>query len=118
MLRGALWEWTDLVERETRTRPAIDDTVWLYNERASLSVLAGAVWRTGGTAFEEYEHEKRHGARGRCDVHLALDARAFVCEAKQCWASAGATAHPGARVASALSSARKLVTCGMCRAIS
>jgi hypothetical protein len=41
------------------------DLPWWYNERASISVLAGAAWGTGGLAFEEYSEDKKARMKGQ-----------------------------------------------------
>ena len=41
------------------------DLPWWYGERASTSVLAGAAWRIGGLAFEEYREDKKTGRKRR-----------------------------------------------------
>src|SRR5262245_34034370 len=48
-----LWEWTSVIERVVRVWYQ-DDVPWWYNERASLSLFAGAIWKVGGIAFEEF----------------------------------------------------------------
>ncbi len=67
------------------------DVPWWYNERASLSVFAGAIWQCGGIVFEEFSEEKlyasRRGARrkiypGRCDIFFSVGSKEFVAEAK------------------------------------
>lgn len=92
------------------------DAPWWYGERASLSILAGAVWRSGGVAFEEYSEDKlhvpHHGAQkmpysGRCDLFFQLAGKEFVVEAKQGW-SGGTTDHDLApRIQQSLRAARK-----------
>jgi hypothetical protein len=43
-----------------------EDAPWWYNERAILSLFAGAVWRSKGWAFEEYSTSKKFlTSRGR-----------------------------------------------------
>jgi hypothetical protein len=37
------------------------DCPWWYNERTSISTLAGAVWASGGIVLEEYTSKKRRG---------------------------------------------------------
>lgn len=70
------------------------DVPWWYNERASLSLFAGAVWLKDGWAFEEYSTQKRLAKwkkrgkthPGRCDIQFGLSDRiTFVAEAKQAW---------------------------------
>ncbi len=61
------------------------DAPWWYNERASISQLAGAVWLCDGWAFEEFGTEKTSALNGRCDIAFGLGRRNFWGEAKQCW---------------------------------
>jgi hypothetical protein len=74
-----------------------DDVPWWYNERASLSVLAGAVWKVGGIAFEEFSTKKRKKQRkkglgklylGREDLYIKIGDHHFIAEAKQIWSGA------------------------------
>jgi hypothetical protein len=71
-----------------------DDLPWWYNERASISVLAGAAWKTGGLAFEEYTADKRTGKKrhpkysGRIDLYLKVKEEQFIAEAKYYWSGA------------------------------
>jgi hypothetical protein len=67
-----------------------DDVPWWYGERASLSLFAGAIWKAGGLAFEEYASDKRLGNkvgpyRGRADLYFQFNRRGFVAEAKKAW---------------------------------
>lgn len=67
------------------------DAPWWYNERASVSFLAGAVWKYGGWAMEEFSADKLSAERrkkkysGRCDIAFGIDGHDFWGEAKQCW---------------------------------
>jgi hypothetical protein len=63
------------------------DVPWWYNERASISVLAGAAWRIGGFAFEEYGEDKKTGP-GRVDLYLRVKRQQFIAESKFCWSGA------------------------------
>ncbi len=58
-----------------------------YNERALLSVFAGAVWRTGGHAFEEFSETKLKGmtkkeSSGRIDLWFETSGGEFRAEVK------------------------------------
>lgn len=75
-----------------------DEASWIFNERASLSMFAAAVWRAGGIALEEYSIEKRlisrrRGAKrsrrstGRCDLWFCINKHDFIVEAKPSWPS-------------------------------
>jgi len=63
-----------------------EDCAWWANERASVGILAAAVWMSGGVALEEYSTTKvrkeNHGA-GRCDLFFTVGKNKFACEAKQ-----------------------------------
>lgn len=79
-LRPVLEKWIS-VNRELAVHWAsAGDAPWWYNERALISVFAGAVWRTGGHAFEEYSTEKRGDRReswGRVDLEFAAGRQEF-----------------------------------------
>lgn len=71
-----------------------NDAPWWYNERALLSLFAGAVWRCReGWAFEEFTTDKwkstkrgkRKKSKGRGDIMFGIGKWGFVAEAKQCW---------------------------------
>ncbi len=70
---------------------------WLYKERASISILAAAVWKSGNVALEEYSTIK--GAtdgtikKGRCDIYFTAGKEGFAGEAKHVWISAGKSIH-------------------------
>jgi hypothetical protein len=92
-LEDVLWEWVALQERFARLENW-KDVPWWYNERASLSGFAGAVWRAGGLVLEEYITEKRDISSakdrkfqsvGRSDMYLVVSRSWFIVEAKQCW---------------------------------
>jgi hypothetical protein len=92
VLEETLWEWTIAQERSSRLW-GWDDVPWWYGERASLSVLAGAIWRTGGIALEEYTVDKSHRRddgqkglmQGRNDLYFRIGRSDFVLEAKAVW---------------------------------
>jgi hypothetical protein len=92
------------------------DVPWWYNERASLSIFAGAVWQCGGIAFEEFSQEKlfasRRGTRripysGRCDIFFEIGSREFVAEAKPGWSGGTPNQDPAPRIRKRLLEARK-----------
>jgi len=91
-LKGILNEWIDANIRLVREWR--EDVPWWYNERASISVLAGAVWLKGGLAFEEFAEDKSSGQkghpkyRGRIDLYLKVGEQQFIAEAKWCWSGA------------------------------
>lgn len=75
------------------------DCPWWYNERATLSSFAAAVWKTGGVALEEYCTDKgkpHHSWAGRCDLFIGTKSnRYFACEAKQVWCAIGRMGQKG-----------------------
>ena len=92
-----------------------DDCPWWYNERATLSFLAGAVWRAGGWAFEEFTAGKQAATTrskpsvrtGRCDINFGVGDSEYVGEAKQCWPLLGTSANPSREVVSSLEAAER-----------
>lgn len=85
--------WTELQECGARTL-GTGDAPWWYNERASLSIFAGAIWRSGGYVIEEHATDKaiRRGAvgrprhsRGRGDIYFRFSRKHYIGEAKQLW---------------------------------
>jgi hypothetical protein len=71
-----------------------DDAAWWYNERAILSLFAGAIWSSNGWAFEEFATTKRErvatkrkhrrdGARGDLEFWWPSSNKYFQCEAKR-----------------------------------
>ena len=65
-----------------------DDAPYWYNERANVSFLAGAIWRCGGMALEEYSSDKIWAAEdypGRTDLWFQYDGKEYVAEAKIAW---------------------------------
>ncbi len=90
-LRPVLNRWTAL-NRQLGERWSKDGNApWWYNERALISVFAGAVWQSDGYAFEEYSETKRGKKRpyaGRIDLEFVAGQYEFRAEVKQCWLAA------------------------------
>jgi len=121
-LRGLspiLKTWTLLLDDYCRSS-AYEDNPWFYNERATLSTLAGAAWRLSGwTALEEYATSKWGGKpkaggvesgsvrAGRCDLHVAHRSKAFAIEAKHAWQPIGQPADPVGRMDAAIKAATR-----------
>lgn len=64
------------------------DATWWNNERATLSVFAGAIWRCQGLVMEEFATEKTMRSEskvGRCDITFRIKQKVFLGEAKQQW---------------------------------
>jgi hypothetical protein len=80
----------------TKTWRANKKVPWWYNERAAVGVLAGAVCRcrNGFYAFEEFieqkhrTHDPSKKYKGRVDLHINLQGKEFIAEAKICWPKA------------------------------
>lgn len=88
-------EWILAHERFARINPG--DAAYWYTERANIGVLAGAAWRCGMVALEEYQAVKtKQSAKsrsdprtwmGRCDLWLAREKHQEIIEAKFKWLS-------------------------------
>ena len=92
-LRPILRKWIALNRQLSVRWSSVGDAPWWYNERALISVLAGAVWQSGGYAFEEYSDTKRGKRRpyaGRIDLEFVIGQHEFLAEVKQCWLAATA----------------------------
>lgn len=66
------------------------DHFYWYNERANISALAGAAWRSKCSAICEFQHNKKRGDEtylGRCDLFIQSKERDFYAEAKREWVS-------------------------------
>ena len=99
-LHPLLTAWVELIQDYCRCDD-YDDNPWWYNERASLSTLAGAAWRKPGWyALEEFSTTKRgviagqviedgSVVNGRCDLYVSHGSSNFAFEAKQVWQSIG-----------------------------
>jgi len=86
-----LWEWCGIQERYGRLSNW-KDVGWWYNERASVSLLAGAAGRAGAITLEEYFTDLAQTRRRprkykyvRQDVYLNIAHSEYVGEAKQIW---------------------------------
>ena len=90
------WEWKDFP--------------WWYNERASLSVLAAAVWKTKGIAFEEFSSPKKKRKvkySGRNDLYILTGKKEFTVEAKNLFVAAFSRNGSRARIVQKLKQAVK-----------
>jgi len=89
-LGPVLKEWTRIIGEYCAVME--DDVPYWHNERADVSILAGAVWRRGGICLEEPATRKARGRSkrpGRADLLFALDGRYYVGEAKRTGATLG-----------------------------
>lgn len=81
-----LKNWLDI--NDDYWRKYKDDALFYYNERASISILAGAIWRNGDCAMEEFSSLKgssRNTRLGRVDLWFMLGDQEYIVEAKQRW---------------------------------
>lgn len=82
-----LQEWINNILIYCRFWRKKDAPYW-YNERATLSTFAGAVWKAGGFALEEYRSTKRRGekrTKGRIEIYFRWLGKDYAGEAKQLW---------------------------------
>ena len=87
-LEPLLHKWIDLNNGYCKAFPG--DSLYWYNERATLSSLAAAVWKGNGYALEEYRTDKRFGKDqwpGRSDLWFSWGKTDYLVEAKQIWSS-------------------------------
>jgi|GEM_PF-1333562 len=83
-------EWLLCTERYCRVS-AGEDAPFIYTERANIGILAGAAWRCGRIALEEFQYEKREKRKkwdGRADLYIASEKNGEeLIEAKFGWMS-------------------------------
>ena len=109
VLRPVLEQWIALnLDRSGWGR----DAPWWYNERASLSQLAGAIWSIdSGWAMEEYSAAKDGGASSHGRVDLALQVGRFtaIAEAKILWPGRVSANRYGDKLSSTMKTAHSRV---------
>lgn len=85
-----LEEWILCTERYCRVA-AGEDAPFIYTERAHIGLLAGAAWRCGRIALEEFQYKKGRRNKkkwnGRVDLYLASESTEEMIEAKFAWLS-------------------------------
>jgi hypothetical protein len=108
-----LEEWIRLNGLLARSWADVGDVPWWYNERASISLLAGAIWNSrrssGDYAFEEYasvKRKERKNCAGRLDLEFCFSKQHFVAEAKQCWIPISKGGDNARRIKDALARAK------------
>ena len=110
-------EWQNLMEVLTKEWKR-DDIPWWYNERAWVGVVAGAAWRTGAQAFEEYsdtkivycKKRKPRKKSGRVDLWLGVGTKEYLIEAKHVEVNADGTKRL-TKIKASLAAARSAVSC-------
>jgi len=115
-LRPVLDAWINAVHRYCKLQEH-DDAPWWFNERASLSTLAGAAWSLPDwAALEEYATTKKRvmpkdkvdegglspERNGRCDLLILGKSTNFAIEAKQAWQSIGSQSEGVANIHKAM----------------
>lgn len=96
IFKKTLQEWIKLNVQFVNLWKVKKDIPWWYNERAVLSVLAGAIWhQKEAIAFEEYSISKRWREKGRSttypgrqDIYIKIGKTEFICEVKDTWSGA------------------------------
>lgn len=81
--RLLLKKWHFIIKSYCECFRKLDAPYW-YNERATLSTFAGAIWKAGGLALEEYQAKKKHGL-GRVDLWFRWRNKDYIGEVKQHW---------------------------------
>jgi hypothetical protein len=110
-LEPLLWKWISINKSYSAT---FDDGLYWYNERATLSSLAGAAWKCGEYALEEFHSDKSYGQDkwlGRADLWFSWKRTEYLIESKQAYLSLSAHAeHSFEKITRALQAARKDAT--------
>ncbi len=84
-LRPVIVKWLK-INRDYIEEHECEDCLYWYTEWASVSSFAGAVWRCGGFALEEYSAKKgKEGYSGRIDLYFSFSDFGVVAEAKADW---------------------------------
>lgn len=93
-LRDADWKsffeaWCAVMDRYTELFDGHDLAYW-WDERPNTSYLAGAAWKLGGAAIEEFGVDRHSGtktSKGRCDLWIKVPQLKLECEieAKMIW---------------------------------
>lgn len=88
--------WRDNIHNYINTHKKLYgciDVPYSSNERANISLLAGAAWQQkDGLSLEEYTVEKQGSGKtswGRADVWIAFGKKTLSIEAKQIWQTGG-----------------------------
>ena len=86
-LKPILENWLQVIESYSKEFP--EDELYWNTERATVSTLAGVIWRMGMYAEEAYSDYKKRGKNiinGRVDLWFMTDTKTeYVVEAKQIW---------------------------------
>jgi hypothetical protein len=111
-LKPILQRWVDLNVQYAEDNNW-KDCPWWYNERASVGILAAAIWQRGTHALEEYSTKKVYDEepyRGRGDLYFRIRSKGFISESKFCFLKLGRVSKSAsARISNLLLSARQSV---------
>lgn len=103
------WEW------KNEHGHLIRDAPWWYNERASVSLFAGAIWKKGGSVMEEFvvpregrgePDDRTRNEYGRCDISFEVGTLKIIAEAKQVWPSLTGSECKRAAIANGIEQAK------------
>jgi len=81
-----LQRWFEVLDQYRDAASSGPDVAYWYNERATLSTLAGALWLSGCMVLEEYRTVRGGDgslAPGRADLWCKIGAAEYTVEAKQ-----------------------------------
>ncbi|MBU4313823.1 MAG: hypothetical protein KJ821_03400 [Actinobacteria bacterium] len=87
-IEALLSKWVKM--HESFCNYSTKDSLYWYNERASISTLAGAVWKCSEFSLEEYRTIKKYRKgswSGRADLWFTWRKREYYVETKQTWIS-------------------------------
>lgn len=97
-LTSLLLKWIKI--QESYSKNYNNDSLYWYNERATLSTLAGAVWKCGEFSLEEYRVTKKYRKEawtGRADLWFTWKNTEYQVETKQIWVSLSNKAYNSPR---------------------
>jgi hypothetical protein len=93
-LEGPLKKW--IATNKDYSELSNGDHLYWYNEIATLSTFAGALWKSGATVLQEFRETKgqRRGKwEGRVDLWFKCKNTHYLVEAKQLWVSLAPNAN-------------------------
>jgi hypothetical protein len=82
--KEVLGDWAKIIEKYSKEHPG--DALYLGSEKATLSTLAGAVWRNKEVALTDYsvpKDNKKRKIKGKVDLWFTFKTKEYAIEAKQ-----------------------------------